>query len=241
MSKVKDGPCKRIAIIPARGGSKRIPRKNIRLFHGKPVIHWVIDAAKSSGCFEHVLVSTDDENIAVLAVDAGAWVPFIRPACLSDDLTPTVPVIAHALQTIEGDGHFFTMTCCIYPTAVFASADVLIRGLSLLEKGDCSYVMSVTPYTHPIERAIRVAKNGEIAMVSAEYVATRSQDLQTAFHDAGQFYWGRSEAWLSGEPILSGNTRAIILDGTEAYDIDNENDWGIAEQLFLLRSTRLRS
>ncbi len=235
MSKRNGEPSRRVAIIPARGGSKRIPRKNIRSFRGKPIIHWVIDSARSSGCFDSIVVSTDDKEIASLAAEAGAWVPFIRPAELSNDHTPTAPVIAHALQSLEKDGYFFTAACCIYPTAVFASSDVLRQGVRLLEAGGCSYVMSVTPYAHPIERALRINSNSAVTMESPAHLATRSQDLPAAFHDAGQFYWGQSEAWIANEPILSGKTKAIILQGDEAKDIDNEVDWHIAELLFDLK------
>lgn len=235
MSEHNNKPCRRVAIIPARGGSKRIPGKNIRPFHGKPIIRWVIETAKNCGCFDTVLVSTDDQDIASVALASGAAVPFIRPSELSDDHTPTVPVIAHALQTLKKNDHFFTMACCIYPTAVFASTDALLRGLSLLEAGDCSYVMSVTPYAHPIERALRIAKNGEVTMEAPAHVDTRSQDLRAAFHDAGQFYWGNTHAWLAHEPILSGRTKAITLQNSESHDIDNEVDWQIAELLFDLR------
>lgn len=235
MSETNCALSKRIAIIPARGGSKRIPKKNIRLFRGKPIIQWVIDTAKSCRCFDAVLVSTDDEEIASLAEKAGAWVPFIRPVELSDDHTPTVPVIAHALQSLGRDGDSFTAACCIYPTAVFASEDVLLRGLNLLEAGGCSYVMSVTPYAHPIERALRIAMNGELTMEAPAHLATRSQDLQPALHDAGQFYWGNTLAWLAQEPLLSGRTKAITLLNSESHDIDNETDWQIAELIFDLR------
>ena len=177
-------------------------------------------------------MSTDDEEIASFAKKVGAWVPFIRPAELSDDSTPTVPVIAHALQSLKKNGYIFTAACCIYPTAVFAFPIFLLKGLSLLEAENCSYVMSVTPYAHPIERALRVAENGVVTMEAPSHAATRSQDLSPAFHDAGQFYWGSVNAWLANEPILSGRTKAVTLQNCEAHDIDNETDWQIAELLF---------
>lgn len=236
MSKAEDALTKRIAIIPARGGSKRIPKKNIRLFHGKPIVQWVIEAADASGCFDSIVVSTDDPEIAAVARASGALVPFLRPAELSDDHTPTVPVIAHALKTLEQSGASYQAACCIYPTAVFASSEMIRKGLSLLDSGGCNYVISVIPYPHPIERALRLTPNSTTRMENPQHVATRSQDLQPSLHDAGQFYWGLSAAWVSGEPILSGGTKAIVLGSTEARDIDNEQDWQIAEQLFSLRT-----
>lgn len=239
MSETNNASCKRIAVIPARGGSKRIPKKNIRLFQGKPILQWVIEAADAAGCFDSIVVSTDDAEIGAIARAAGALVPFVRPAELSDDHTPTVPVIAHALKAMDEGWFSYKAACCIYPTAVFASSEAIRKGLSLLEAGGCNYVMSVIPYPHPIERALRIAPDGAVGMDTPQHVSTRSQDLQLAFHDAGQFYWGLSEAWVSGEPILSGKTKAIILERTEAHDIDNEDDWRIAEQLFSLRTTQL--
>jgi pseudaminic acid cytidylyltransferase len=227
-----------VAIIPARGGSKRIPRKNVRPFHGKPIIRWVVDVAESCGCFDAVVVSTEDAEIAEIAREAGAMVPFNRPNSLSDDVTPTVSVMAHALGVLAEQGHSISRACCIYPTAVFASCDSILQGLSLLREGGCNYVMSVVPYSHPIERALRVTSANSVIMDAPQHVATRSQDLQPAFHDAGQFYWGISSAWLSNAPILSGSTKAVILRQSEAHDIDSEEDWKFAEQLFTLSSSR---
>jgi len=238
MSKAEDALGKRIAVIPARGGSKRIPKKNIRLFHGKPIIQWVIEAAEAAGCFDSILVSTDDPEVSAVARASGALVPFVRPAELSDDHTPTVPVIAHALNAMEESGATYQSACCIYPTSVFASSKIITKGLSLLNAGGCNYVMSVIPYPHPIERALRLAPNNTVKMDNPQHVATRSQDLQPSFHDAGQFYWGLSAAWISGAPILSGETKAVVLEHTDARDIDNEQDWQIAEQLFSLRASQ---
>lgn len=227
-----------VAIIPARGGSKRIPRKNVRSFHGKPIIRWIIDMARSCDCFDAVVVSTEDAEIAEISREAGAVVPFNRPVSLSDDMTPTVSVMAHALTTLAEQGYSTSMACCIYPTAVFASRNSLMQGLSLLREGGCNYVMSVVPYSHPIERALRITSASSVVMDAPQYVATRSQDLQPAFHDAGQFYWGISSAWISNAPILSGSTKAVILRQAEAHDIDSEEDWKFAEQLFTLSLSR---
>lgn len=236
MSKSKNACGTQIAIIPARGGSKRLPRKNIRLFHGKPILQWVIEAAASAECFSSIVVSTDDTEIASIARANGALVPFVRPPELSDEHTPTVRVISHALKAMHEHGASYEAACCIYPTAVFASVAALRKGLSLLKESGCNYVMPVVPYPHPIERALRIKPDGDLSMDDPHQVATRSQDLEPSFHDVGQFYWGLSEAWTTEQPILSGKTKAIILERTEAHDIDNEEDWRIAEQLFSLRT-----
>ena len=222
----------RVAIIPARGGSKRIPRKNIRLFHGKPIIQWVIEVAQACGFFDSVVVSTDDQEVASVAKAAGAQIPFSRPATLSDDHTPTVDVIAHALQALHDLGRTYDQACCLYPTSVFVSKRDLNHGLELLEVSNFSYVISIMSYAHPIERALRMESNGSVSMDAPHHAATRSQDLVPAYHDAAQFYWGRASAWLSHEPILSGRTKAVVLSNSEAQDIDNETDWLMAEQLF---------
>jgi pseudaminic acid cytidylyltransferase len=232
MSNNKGGPCRRVAIIPARGGSKRIPRKNIRPFHGKPIIQWVIEIAQTCECFDSVVVSTDDQEIASVAKAAGAQVPFLRPAALGDDYTPTVDVIAHTLQALHDLGQPYEQACCLYPTSVFVSKRGLNQGLALLEESNCSYVMSIMSYAHPIERALRMESNGSVSMDNPHHAATRSQDLVPAYHDAAQFYWGKASAWLSHEPILSGRTKAVVLNSSEAQDIDNETDWLMAEQLF---------
>ena len=232
MSSNKGSSSRRVAIIPARGGSKRIPRKNIRPFHGKPIIQWVIEVTQTCECFDSVLVSTDDQEIASIAKAAGAQVPFLRPAALGDDHTPTVDVVAHALQALHDLGQPYEQACCLYPTSVFVSKRALNQGLALLEESNYSYVMSIMSYAHPIERALRMESNGSVSMDAPHHAATRSQDLVPAYHDAAQFYWGKTSAWLSHEPILSGRTKAVVLNHLEAQDIDNETDWLMAEQLF---------
>jgi N-acylneuraminate cytidylyltransferase len=228
----------KIAIIPARGGSKRIPRKNVGLFHGRPIIEWVIEIARESGCFDAVVVSTDDQEVMDIALRNGALVPFIRPPNLSDDATPTLPVISHALETLKDHGLVFSAACCVYPTSVFVTQKALRDGLTLLESGNCNYVISVTPYTHPIERAMRMSPCGIVSMHNPSQECTRSQDIEHSFHDAGQFYWGSTKAWLTREPILSGRTKAIVFKGTEVRDIDDISDWEVAEQLFALKISR---
>ncbi|AKJ94784.1 NeuA [Thioalkalivibrio versutus] len=222
----------RVAIIPARGGSKRIPRKNIRSFCGKPMIAWSIEAARASGCFDRVIVSTDDSEIAVVAEEHGAEVPFRRPAELADDHTGTVPVMAHAIEWLQESGERCEAVCCLYATAPFVRPEDLRRGREALEATDADYAFSVTSYAFPIQRALRITDAGRAAMFHPEYANTRSQDLEEAWHDAGQFYWGRREAWLSGEPIMTSDAVPVQLPRERVQDIDTLEDWRRAEWLF---------
>ena len=222
----------RLAIIPARGGSKRIPRKNIKLFCGKPMIAWSIEAALQSACFDRVIVSTDDAEIADVASQWGASVPFMRPAELSDDHTGTIPVIRHAIEWLKQQGQSVSEICCLYATAPFVRAEDLRRGLEILQGDDCDYAFSVTSYAFPIQRAIRINDAGRIEMFSSEHFNTRSQDLEDAFHDAGQFYWGRAETWLQGKMIFSPSSKSVMLPRHRVQDIDTSEDWVRAEWLF---------
>lgn len=222
----------RLAIIPARGGSKRIPRKNIKAFCGKPMIAWSIEAALQSACFDQVIVSTDDAEIADVARQWGASVPFMRPAELSDDHTGTVPVIRHAIEWFNGQGKTLEQACCLYATAPFVRAEDLQRGREILEGNDCNYTFSVTSYAFPIQRAIRINGEGRVEMFSPEHFNTRSQDLEEAFHDAGQFYWGRAEAWLQGKMIFSPHSLPVLLPRHRVQDIDTPEDWERAQWLF---------
>lgn len=222
----------RVAIIPARGGSKRIPRKNIRMFCGKPMIAWSIEAALQSGCFDRVVVSTDDDEIARVALRYGAEVPFMRPAALSDDYTGTIPVIRHAIEQLDVLGAGVTEACCIYATAPFIRVEDLQRGLQLLDEHGCGYAFSVTSYAFPIQRAIRITDSGRVEMFSPELFSARSQDLEEAFHDAGQFYWGRAGAWLSGQVIFTADSMPVMLPRYRVQDIDTPEDWTRAEWMF---------
>lgn len=220
-----------VAVIPARGGSKRIPRKNIREFAGKPMIAWSIEAALASGCFARVIVSTDDEEIAAVAKAHGAEAPFRRPATLADDHTGTVPVIAHAIDWLREQGEAPQAVCCLYATAPFVQADDIKTGLSALQHDDVDYAFSVTSYAFPIQRALRLTPNGRVTMFQPEHFTTRSQDLEEAWHDAGQFYWGRAEAWAAGKAIFTQRAMPVKLPRHRVQDIDTPEDWQRAEWL----------
>lgn len=227
----------RIAIIPARGGSKRVPRKNIRPFAGRPMIAYAIEAARQSGLFDRIVVSTDDAEVAALAQREGAAVPFLRPAALADDHTPTVPVIAHAIRACAELGWRADLACCIYPAVPLLQPESLAAALALLEASDAPYAFPVLAYRAPIQRALKRDAQGRSAPLHPEFALTRTQDLPSAFHDAGQFYWGRSEAWLAGR-TLHADACTLVCDEGSVVDIDTEADWALAEALFLLRRQR---
>ena len=222
----------RLAVIPARGGSKRIPRKNIKLFCGLPMITWSIRAAIESECFDRIIVSTDDEEIAQVARKYGAEVPFIRPADLSDDHTGTIPVIIHAINWQNQHGQAAVEVCCIYATAPFVQASDLQSGRDILSRTGAEYAFAVTSYAFPIQRAIRITKEQRVEMFQPEHFHTRSQDLEEAWHDAGQFYWGKAQAWLTGKPLFCTDAAPIVLPRYRVQDIDTFEDWERAEWLF---------
>lgn len=222
----------KLAIIPARGGSKRIPRKNIKQFAGKPMIAYAIAAARDYGQFDRVVVSTDDDEIADAAQSLGAVLPFRRPPELADDHTPTVPVIEHAIAACNALGWDVSHACCIYPGVPFIRAADLAAAFELLEAhGGLGYTFPVTGFASPIQRALRRADDGKIEPFDPRYVATRTQDLEPAYHDAGQFYWGRAETWLAGLNIHA-NGRTIVLPEWRVVDIDTPADWERAEAMF---------
>lgn len=221
----------RVAVVPARGGSKRIPRKNIREFCGRPIIAWSIEAALQSGCFDRVVVSTDDEQIAAAARGCGAEVPFLRPAALADDHAGTLAVMRHAVETLAVDRQAGRV-CCIYATAPFLLAADLRRGLETLERSGADYAFSVTSFPFPIQRALRMTPQGRVEMFDPVHFATRSQDLEEAWHDAGQFYWGRAAAWLDAAPLFGHGAAPVILPRHRVQDIDTPEDWLRAEWLF---------
>lgn len=222
----------RVAVIPARGGSKRIPRKNIKDFCGKPMIAWSIEAARESGCFDHIIVSTDDQEIAETARQWGAEVPFMRPAELSDDYTGTIPVIRHAVQWLQEHVGPVDYVCCIYATAPFVSAQDLQKGWQLINESDHDYAFPVTSYAFPIQRAIRITADGRVTMFNPEHFMTRSQDLEEAWHDAGQFYWGTAAAWLAEKPVFAEGSVPIKMPRHRVQDIDTHEDWIQAEWIF---------
>lgn len=221
----------KIAVIPARGGSKRIPRKNIKDFCGKPMIAHAISAAKQSGLFEHVIVSTDDEEIARIACEWGAETPFNRPAELADDHTPTVPVVAHAITACQALGWEINYACCIYPGVPFIQIDDLKRALELLQTSQAAYSFPITEFPSAIQRALRRLPNGQMQPLYPENELTRTQDLEPAFHDAGQFYWGKPEAWLTNNKIHRSGV-GLPIPNWRVVDIDTPDDWERAEILY---------
>jgi len=222
----------KLAVIPARGGSKRIPRKNIKLFCGKPMLAWSIEAARRSGCFDRIVVSTDDEEIAAVARQCGAETPFMRPEGLANDHAGTIPVVHHAVDWFIASGQRPEAVCCLYATAPFVMPADLQRGLQVLQAETCDYAFSATSYAFPIQRAFRVRRDGRAEMFQPEHFHTRSQDLVEAFHDAGQFYWGSADAWTAERPIFSAEAVPIVLPRHRVQDIDTPEDWTRAEWLF---------
>lgn len=223
-----------IAVIPARGGSKRIPRKNIRDFAGKPMIAHSIETALRSDCFARVIVSTEDAEVAEIARASGAEVPFTRPAQLADDRTGTVEVIQHAARELDRSGDRPDLICCLYATAPFVTAELLRRGRAALLESDRSYAFTVAAYPAPIQRALRIRQDGAVEPIWPENAQVRSQDLEPAFHDAGQFYWGTRNAWLSGLTVHAAHSSAVLLPSERVQDIDTPSDWRRAELLYRL-------
>ena len=221
-----------IAVIPARGDSKRIPQKNIKDFCGKPMIAWALEVAKNSRLFDHIIVSTDNKEIADIARNLGAEVPFIRPAELSDDFAGTTEVVSHATEWAVEQGFKLSAVCCIYATAPFLQATDLSRGLQVLQSGQWDYAFSVTDFSSTIYRAFKQASSGGLEMIFPEHFLTRSQDLPIAFHDAGQFYWGSIDAWLQKRIIFSDRSAPVFIPRIRVQDIDVPEDWAIAENLF---------
>ncbi|HQR87066.1 MAG: pseudaminic acid cytidylyltransferase [Burkholderiales bacterium 35-55-47] len=227
----------RIAVIPARGGSKRIPRKNIKHFGGMPMIAWSIRAAVASQCFDRIIVSTDDHEIAQISQAFGAETPFVRPPELSDDHTGTIPVVAHAVAWHNANEKEASDVCCIYATAPFIQANDLRRGLAILQGSGADYAFSVTSYAFPIQRAIRISPEQRVQMIQPEHFQTRSQDLEEACHDAGQFYWGHAHAWLNQRPLFTEAAAPVTIPRYRVQDIDTPEDWERAE--WMLKSINL--
>jgi pseudaminic acid cytidylyltransferase len=223
----------KIAVIPARGGSKRIPRKNIKFFGGKPMIAYAITAARNSGLFDHVLVSTDDTEIESIAKEYGAETPFVRPTELANDFTPTVPVIAHAINACEDLGWQLNFVCCIYPGVPFLEAADLQGAYEKIASSKADYCFPVTEFPSAIQRALKMSMDGSMHPLYPEFELTRTQDLEHAYYDAGQFYWGRKAAWLNNPKVHSSGIGHVIPNW-RVVDIDTPEDWIRAERLALV-------
>lgn len=230
---------KKIAIITARGGSKRIPRKNIKEFCGKPILAYSIEAAVSSGIFDEVMVSTEDEEIAQLAKQYGAKVPFYRSEKTAGDFATTNDVILEVLEEYEKRGEHFDLGCCIYPTAPFVTAEKLQSAVERLLGSDADTLIPVVPFSYPPQRAM-IVKNERLVFEYPEYLDSRSQDLEPHYHDVGQFYVFRTDSFKKNRKLMLGNILPMIIPELEVQDIDNQTDWEIAEMKYILTEKRER-
>ena len=220
-----------ICIIPARGGSKRIPKKNIKEFRGKPIIKWSIEAAISSKCFQRVIISTDCDEIAKIALESGAEVPFMRPSELSNDFCSTRKVIEHGISWLDNKNQVFDYVCCLYATAPFVISQDIREGFNLINNVKKNhFLFTCTKFEYPIQRALFKSKNGLLKMFNPENYEKRSQDFEETYHDAGQFYIGSKNAWLQNENILEGGT-PLVIPRWRVQDIDSLEDWIRAENL----------
>lgn len=227
----------KVAVVPARGGSKRIPRKNIKPFCGKPIIAYSIEAARAAGCFDHIICSTDDDEIADIAEHCGAEVPFRRPAQLADDHATTLDVMGHYLDWAAAAGQTVDHLCCVYPTAPFVRPDDLTCGFKLMVSQTADFCLPVAAFAAPIQRAVRRRDDGRLEMLQPQNYPVRSQDLEETYHDAGQFIWGTAQAFGCGKPIFEMKTVPVILPRWRVVDIDTPEDWSYAEILWdMLRS-----
>lgn len=220
-----------VAIITARGGSKRIPRKNIKEFLGFPIIKYSIEAALESGCFDEVMVSTDDEEIAAVARSFGAVVPFMRSAENANDFAGTAEVISEVVVEYRNRGRVFESLCCIYPTAPFVNAQKLSQAMSMLRESGADCVLPVVAYSYPIQRSLKI-EDGRVMMLWPENYAKRSQDLMPVYHDCGQFYCMKTNSLLEQMKLFAEQTVPVIVPESEVQDIDNEEDWKIAEMKY---------
>lgn len=228
-----------LAIIPARGGSKRVPRKNIKLFLGKPIIAYSIEAAINSGLFDEVMVSTDDAEIAAIANQYGAKLPFMRSEKTSNDFATTFEVVEEVINTYTYKGIKFNNVCCIYPCAPFVTEQKLEEAYNLFVKEHFDAVFPVMQFGFPIQRALQMDDFGKISFFYPENALTRSQDLLPSFHDAGQFYWMNVASCMEQQKIITANTGSIVITELEGQDIDNEVDWKLAELKYeLIQSTK---
>jgi len=225
---------KKLCIIPARGGSKRIPRKNIKDFLGKPIISYSIKSAIESNLFDEVIVSTDDEEIAEISKSYGARVPFLRSKKNSSDIATTFDVLKEVFEKLEDQNQYFEYCCCIYPCAPFVKSDILLASFKKMKKNNFDSIFPIIKYGHPIQRALKINLEGQVQYNSSEYALTRSQDLEEMFHDAGQFYWMRVTEILKYRKVVTENSGGIEITELEAQDIDSEMDWKLAELKFNL-------
>ncbi len=219
---------KKLAIITARGGSKRIPRKNIKEFCGKPILAYSIEAALSSGMFDKVMVSTDDKEIAEIAEQYGAEVPFFRSEKTSGDYATTNDVLLEVLEEYEKRGEFFELACCIYPTAPFVTAEKLRDAAGKLTESDADTLIPVVAFSYPPQRAM-IVQEGRLVFEYPQYLDSRSQDLEPHYHDVGQFYLFKVKAFQQNRKLMVGNILPLVVSEMEVQDIDNETDWEIAE------------
>lgn len=219
---------KRLAIITARGGSKRIPRKNIKPFLGKPILAYSIEAAVASGLFDEVMVSTEDEEIAEIAKRYGAKVPFYRSEKTAGDFATTNDVLLEVIDEYEKRGQFFDVACCIYPTAPFVTEEKIKDAMGQLERSDADTLIPVVQFSYPPQRAM-VIRNGQLEFKYLEYIDSRSQDLEKEYHDVGQFYCFKVPAYKENKKLMLGSILPYVVDEMEVQDIDNESDWKIAE------------
>lgn len=231
-------PLNNIAIIPARGGSKRIPRKNIRIINGMPLIARTIQNAIKSNLFDQVVVTTEDTEIKSIAEEYGAIVPFLRNSIIADDHTPTVPVVADAILQLGKLGYLAENYCCIYPAAILVNTDDLVQSYSLLlDNLTIDYVVSITKFNYPIQRALEKGMNGRYVLSNPEFLETRSQDLTERWHDAGQFYWGKKKSWVNQISILSSHFSGYEIPSWRVQDLDTEDDWARLEKILLATTT----
>lgn len=234
LSKTSRSGLRSLAVIPARGGSKRIDRKNLRLMSGQPLISWAIRNALESDVFDQVVVSTDDLEIADVSRSYGASVPFLRAQRLADDHASTMSVVIDAIERLAASGQEFDVVCCLYPASIFATADDIARSRDqLLDQKSADYVVTVARFDTPIERALDLSESGTITPVSAQHMATRTQDLPVRYRDVGQFYWGTTEAWLAERSVFD-NSIGYVLNSARVQDIDTEEDWDLAQLLHTL-------
>jgi pseudaminic acid cytidylyltransferase len=229
-----------ICIIPARGGSKRIPGKNTRMFFGKPVIQYAIETARNCGLFEEVMVSTDDSSIKDIALEAGAVVPFMRSTVNANDTATTIAVLLEVLEAYTNNGRSFEYGCCLYPVTPLTTVTQLQSGFERMLSQSYDTVLPIVPFSFPIWRSLQREGNS-INWTWPEHALARSQDMPVTYHDAGQWYWFQTEALMSKLALLTDNTGSILLDEMQAQDVDNETDWLMLEQKYLVLNNGLRS